>query len=99
MDINTCINKLGLNANIYKLTQSIPPHTITYWSGNDPKPTQAELETAWSEIESERLANQYKIDRKAEYPALAEQLDEIYHNGIDSWKAVIKVTKDKYPKG
>ena len=29
----------------------------------------------------------------------ADQLDEIYHNGIDSWKAVIKVTKDKYPKG
>ena len=28
----------------------------------------------------------------------AEQLDEIYHNGVDSWKAVIKVIKDKFPK-
>ena len=27
-----------------------------------------------------------------------DQLDDIYHNGIDAWKATIKVTKDKYPK-
>ena len=26
------------------------------------------------------------------------KLDDIYHNGIDAWKATIKVTKDKYPK-
>jgi hypothetical protein len=44
-------------------------------------------------------AQEYARNRASEYPALSEQLDEIYHNGIDSWKAVIKVTKDKYPKG
>ena len=27
------------------------------------------------------------------------QADDIYHNGIDGWKATIKVTKDKYTKG
>ena len=44
-------------------------------------------------------ANQsYKDKRAAEYPSIPDQLDEIYHNGIDSWKAVIKTTKDKYPK-
>ena len=37
--------------------------------------------------------------REAEYPTIADQLDDIYHNGIDAWKATIKVTKDKYPKG
>ena len=41
----------------------------------------------------------YKDKRSAEYPHINDQLDEIYHNGIDAWKAVIKVTKDKYPKG
>jgi hypothetical protein len=40
----------------------------------------------------------YKDDRAKEYPSFAEQLDDIYHNGIDAWKATIKVTKDKYPK-
>ena len=40
----------------------------------------------------------YQEKRAAEYPSIADQLDDIYHNGIDAWKATIKTTKDKYPK-
>ena len=40
----------------------------------------------------------YTEARAAEYPPIADQLDKIYHNGIDAWKADIKVIKDKYPK-
>ena len=40
----------------------------------------------------------YTEARRAEYPPLEEQLDKIYHSGIDAWKADIKVIKDKYPK-
>ena len=40
----------------------------------------------------------YTQARKAEYPPIEDQLDKIYHNGIDAWKADIKVIKDKYPK-
>ena len=40
----------------------------------------------------------YTDARKAEYPPLEEQLDKIYHSGIDAWKADIKAIKDKYPK-
>ena len=40
----------------------------------------------------------YQEKRAAEYPPIADQLDDIYHNGIDAWKATIKTTKDKYPK-
>ena len=36
--------------------------------------------------------------RKKAYPIWQDQLDDIYHNGIDAWKGTIKVTKDKYPK-
>ena len=43
-------------------------------------------------------ALKYQRDRAKEYPAIVDQLDDIYHNGIDGWKATIKVTKDKYPK-
>ena len=42
--------------------------------------------------------NGYKSKRAAEYPSIPDQLDEIYHNGIDAWKETIKATKDKYPK-
>ena len=48
--------------------------------------------------QAKEAANDYKVKRAAEYPAIVDQLDEIYHNGIDAWKATIKVVKDKYPK-
>ena len=40
----------------------------------------------------------YKWKRRVEYPSVVDQLDLIYHSGIDAWKAKIKETKDKYPK-
>ena len=44
----------------------------------------------------------YKEIRKQAYIAavgdIPDQLDYIYHNGLDAWKAKIKVVKDKYPK-
>jgi len=40
----------------------------------------------------------YSQKRLQEYPSIPDQFDDIYHNGIDAWKATIKVTKDKYPK-
>jgi len=50
-----------------------------------------ELQTAYDNAE-------YQRKRAKEYPSIADQLDNIYHNGIDAWKATIKTTKDKYPK-
>ena len=58
-----------------------------------------DVNTEIDRLQAEYDAQEYARNRASEYPALSEQLDEIYHNGIDSWKAVIKVTKDKYPKG
>ena len=40
----------------------------------------------------------YTEARKAEYPPIEDQLDKIYHSGINAWKADIKKIKDKYPK-
>jgi hypothetical protein len=43
---------------------------------------------------------QYKYQRAQEYPAIVDQLDYIYHNGIDAWKEdMIDPVKNKYPKG
>ena len=44
------------------------------------------------------LINNYETHRQREYPTLVDQLDDIYHNGIDGWKTKIKAIKDKYPK-
>ena len=43
-------------------------------------------------------ARDYQRNRAEEYQTWEDQLDDIYHNGIDAWKATVKVTKDKYPK-
>ena len=101
MDINICIDKLGLNANRYRLNQSNTPHEIIEWDSDNPntQPTQAELESAWTEYQAEQDSTQYQRDRSTDYPAIADQLDDIFHNGIDGWKATIQLTKDKYPKG
>tara|TARA_B100000945_G_scaffold36731_1_gene24859 strand:- start:901 stop:1137 length:237 start_codon:yes stop_codon:yes gene_type:complete len=62
----------------------------------------AEEETARDAEEavavSYKAANDYKFKRASEYPSVVDQLDLIYHSGIDAWKAKIKETKDKYPK-
>jgi len=64
------------------------------------KPTEKEctdglaaLQAAW-DLEN----NSYKSQRKAEYPSIEDQLDDIYHNGVAAWKTTIKAIKDKYPK-
>ena len=50
-------------------------------------------------LKAEWEAKKYQRDRATEYAAIADQLDDIYHNGVDAWKATIKTVKDKYPKG
>ena len=71
---------------------------LLWHSKTIPKPTDAEIDAEVIRLQAEYDAQEYSRNRASAYPAIAEQLDEIYHNGIDSWKAVIKVTKDKYPK-
>ena len=73
--------------------------TLDWHSKDQDKPTEAEFDEALKTVKAEYDANQYQRSRASEYPSIVDQLDEIYHNGIESWKAVIKVTKDKYPKG
>ena len=65
------------------------------------KPTEADctnglkaLQDAW-DLENDS----YKSKRRAEYPSVVDQLDDLYHNGIDGWKTTIKAVKDKYSKG
>ena len=52
---------------------------------------QKELQTAYDN-------NAYQRSRAVAYPSMADQLDDIYHNGVDEWKKTIKAVKDKYPK-
>jgi hypothetical protein len=61
--------------------------------------SDADLETLREQQEQARLdALTYSENRAEEYPSIADQLDDLYHNGIDGWKITIKAIKDKHPK-
>ena len=72
---------------------------ITWLDSVQTQPTDAEIDAEVIRLQAEYDAQDYARSRQTEYPAIVDQLDDIYHNGIDAWKATIKVTKDKYPKG
>ena len=72
-------------------------NNCNWLNGTTPIP-KADIEAKMVELQAEYDAKQYQRDRAKEYPSMADQLDEIYHNGIDAWKATIKTIKDKYPK-
>ncbi len=72
------------------------------WAKND-----AEREaTAWlrhrteGKVTSHRDENNNRIidSREEGYPPITDQLDQIYHEGIDAWKETIKAVKDANPK-
>jgi len=88
---------------LHKAIRSIHNDVVTI-NGNDQSDIVAkdnngdEVSINWTSVNSWTDPDEYKYNRQAEYPSIADQLDDIYHNGIDAWKATIKATKDKYPK-
>ena len=59
---------------------------------------QTKIDAARTTLNAEYAALEYSRNRAAEYPAIEDQLDDIYHNGVAGWKTTIKAIKDKYPK-
>lgn len=53
-----------------------------------------------AELQTDYDNNEYQRKRAVEYPSVVDQLDKIYHDGIEKWKSeMIQPVKDKYPKG
>jgi hypothetical protein len=66
------------------------------WNLSVDKPTQQELAEKSVEIYYNKEVFAYKETRQ--YPPVTEQLDQIYHEGVDAWKADIQAIKDANPK-
>ena len=62
------------------------------------KPTEDEIVQKVAELTYQQEVNEYQRQRAAEYPSYADQFDQIFHDGIDAWKATILDVKRKYPK-
>ena len=72
--------------------------TLVWGDSENSAPTETEVNNKLAELTTQYNAKLYQHNRAAEYPSVADQLDDLYHNGIDGWKATIKAVKDKYPK-
>ena len=64
--------------------------------------TQRDAEEAKAILQLQAFAKtQYQRDRAAEYPAIGDQLDALFHAGVfpADMAAALQAVKDKYPKG
>ena len=88
-----------------EFTDGTPNEVITDFSAYQPlveehATEKQRLVDAEVQAEATRIANlTYAEKRAAAYPSMADQLDDIYHNGVEGWKATIQAVKDTYPKG
>lgn len=59
---------------------------------------EAAVQAEITRLQAEYAAKQYQRDRAAAYPSIPDQLDLLYHQGYDGWKAAIDQIKQEYPK-
>ena len=95
MNIIKAIVAINPNANVSIEDNDVDQIT---WLNGTAVISKSDIETKLAELQAAFDAKDYQRKRVEEYPSMADQLDDIYHNGIDAWKATIKTTKDKYPK-
>ena len=94
-DVVLAVRKINPNAELSVIDNDV--NQITWHNGTTPIP-KADIEAKMAKLQTDYDNNAYQRERATAYPSIADQLDKIYHSGIDEWKKVIKATKDKYPK-
>ena len=96
--LNSELSFKVVESEIHWVTGVDNTNTAVYGTPTYSIPSDAEITAEISRLQAEYDSKQYARDRAEAYPSTADQLDDIYHNGVDGWKATIKAVKDKYPK-
>ena len=94
-DICTAILAINPSASVSVNAEDLDQIT---WHDGTEVISKSDIQAKQAELKADYDSKEYQRKREPEYPSIADQLDDLYHNGIDGWKATIKVTKDKYPK-
>ena len=71
---------------------------IKWHDGNPKNITIEQIKEKRAELQAAYDLLEYQRKRKPEYPKIEDQLDLLYHEGIEGWKKEIQKVKDKYPK-
>lgn len=100
------LQKLGFTPEVdFSLQDDGQGVYISEWKSESPQPTEAEIETAHAEWETDWIATQYQRDRAAEYPsiealvvALWEGVVEERMSAVTALEAIRQEIKARYPK-
>lgn len=94
-DIINSILAINPNAEVSINAEDVKQIT---WHNDTTPISEADILAKQKELQTAYDNNAYQRSRANEYPTIVDQLDDIYHNGVDEWKKTIKAVKDKYPK-
>jgi len=93
-----------INYKLLAIQNLVPNAVVTIigdkilWNDERTQPTEEEIAQKIAELEYIEEVEEYKRARELAYPLMSEQLDKIFHEGIDAWKAEIQAVKDAHPK-
>ena len=69
------------------------------WLSDDvAKPSKDAVLAELARLQAEYETKEYQRQRATAYPSIADQLDTLYHQGYDGWKATITAVKEEFPK-
>jgi hypothetical protein len=97
MEDSIILSILAINPNAEVSVSANDINTIV-WENDTTPIAEADILAKQKELVTAYDNNAYQRSRAVAYPSIADQLDDIYHNGVDEWKKTIKAVKDKYPK-
>jgi len=95
MKIRICEAILAIKSNAQVSVSGDDINTLEWHDNNPTNITNQQILDKQSELQA--LEDVYE-NRRKEYGTIVSQLDEIYHSGLDSWKARLANIKTKYPK-
>ena len=94
---------------MYKILHSLDQYSIQFGNSNIPidlgnrdyqQFIKDVAEQGYDIVEGPDVVQPSYADlRREDYPPIEDQLDKIYHSGVNAWKAQIKEIKDRHPKG
>lgn len=70
------------------------------WENGTTPINKTDIQNKMTELQNSYDAQEYARNRKAEYPDIGDQLDDLFHAGAFSTEmtATIQAVKDKFPK-
>lgn len=95
MKIGICNAILAIKSDAQVSVSGDDINTLVWHDNNPTNITNQQILDKQSELQA--LEDVYE-NRREEYGTIVSQLDEIYHSGLDSWKARLANIKAKYPK-